>query len=226
MEYKKKPEVDLNRSRGLFFEIGLTVSLAAVLGSFSYYVTERTVSSLGEVVVMEEVEMEIPPSRQEYTPPPPPPPPTLTIVEDNVEIEEVEMQTTEVQEDTRIDVPTTVVVEPERNVKIVEPEIFTIVEEMPSFPGGDAKLFEYLRKNIKYPPMARENNLQGTVVLSFIVDEKGSIKDIKVMRSVGGGCDEEAIRVVKSMPQWNPGKQRGTAVKVSYTLPVRFTLKN
>lgn len=106
-----------------------------------------------------------------------------------------------------------------------EPEIFTIVEEMPTFPGGEQALLEYMAKNTKYPPLARENGLQGIVVVTFVVDERGRIKDAQVLRGIGGGCDEEAMRVVQSMPHWKPGKQRGMAVRVQYNLPFRFTLR-
>ncbi len=106
-----------------------------------------------------------------------------------------------------------------------EPQIFTIVEEMPSFPGGEAKLFEYLGKHIKYPQMATDMGISGVVYVTFVVDEHGKVKDPKVLRGIGGGCDEEAIRVVKNMPTWEPGKQRGKAVRVQYNLPIRFTLR-
>jgi protein TonB len=106
-----------------------------------------------------------------------------------------------------------------------EPEIFTIVEEMPNFPGGEAKLFEYLGKNIKYPQMATDMGISGVVYVTFVVDENGKVKDPKVLRGIGGGCDEEALRVVRNMPPWEPGKQRGKAVRVQYNLPIRFTLR-
>lgn len=105
------------------------------------------------------------------------------------------------------------------------PEIFTIVEEMPSFPGGETGLVKYLSENIKYPARARENNITGTVFLTFVVGKDGKVDDIKVLRGIGAGCDEEAIRVIKSMPSWRPGKQRGQPVMVQFNLPIRFTLK-
>lgn len=106
-----------------------------------------------------------------------------------------------------------------------EPTVFTIVEEMPSFPGGEAELFKYLGKTVKYPPMAQDAGITGVVYMTFVVDEHGKVKDPKVLRGIGGGCDEEAIRVVKAMPNWEPGKQRGKPVRVQYNLPIRFTLK-
>ncbi|MCB0778066.1 MAG: energy transducer TonB, partial [Flavobacteriales bacterium] len=154
-------------------------------------------------------------------PPPPPPAPTtvLEIVEDDEDIEEVEIEDTEVEEDFEVEI----IEEPEEEV--VEEQIFTIVEEMPSFPGGEEELFKYLGKSIKYPQMAADAGISGVVYVTFVVDKDGKVKDAKVLRGIGGGCDEEAIRVVKAMPPWKPGKQRGKAVKVQYNLPIRFTLK-
>ncbi len=104
-------------------------------------------------------------------------------------------------------------------------KVFEFVEQNPSFPGGFEALSAYLSKNIKYPPIARENGIEGKVILSFVVDRNGNIRDIKVKRGIGGGCDEEAVRVVKSMPEWKPGKQNGKAVNVMFNLPVNFKLQ-
>ena len=109
--------------------------------------------------------------------------------------------------------------------EVSETEVFTIVEEMPAYPGGDAKLYEYLGKNIKYPQIARESGIQGRVFVNFVVEPDGSVSNVKVMRGIGGGCDEEAVRVIKTMPKWKPGKQRGKAVRVTYTIPVVFKLQ-
>jgi protein TonB len=96
---------------------------------------------------------------------------------------------------------------------------------MPEFPGGQAKMMEFIAQNIKYPAMARESGIQGRVFVNFVVEPDGSVSNVKVLRGIGGGCDEEAVRVVKSMPNWTPGRQRGKAVRVSFNLPVRFTLQ-
>jgi protein TonB len=106
-----------------------------------------------------------------------------------------------------------------------EGEVFQVVEQMPEFPGGMDKLMEYLSKNIKYPSIAQENNIQGRVIVEFVVNKDGSIVEPKVMRSVDTSLDNEAMRVIKSMPKWNPGKQRGKAVRVRYTVPVLFRLQ-
>jgi protein TonB len=105
------------------------------------------------------------------------------------------------------------------------PEIFTIVEEMPAFPGGEAALVKYLSDNIRYPARARENGISGSVFVTFIINKEGKVADAKILRGIGGGCDEEALRVVNAMPSWRPGKQRGEPVIVQYNLPIRFTLK-
>ncbi|MBP6313138.1 MAG: energy transducer TonB [Flavobacteriales bacterium] len=101
----------------------------------------------------------------------------------------------------------------------------TIVEVMPSFPGGQEEMFKYLGQEIKYPANAIEEGIQGVVYVSFLVEQDGSINDAIVLRGIGGGCDEEALRVVNSMPNWTPGKQGGKAVRVKYNLPIRFTLR-
>ena len=145
----------------------------------------------------------------------------IQVVEDDVEVDDVEINA-EVDQNEVIEEYIAPEVEEE---EVVEAEIFTIVEEMPDFPGGVAKLQEYLVKNIKYPQMARESGIQGRVFVNFVVEPDGSVSHVNVMRSLGGGCDEEAMRVVKAMPKWKPGKQRGKPVRVSYILPVNFKLQ-
>ena len=107
-----------------------------------------------------------------------------------------------------------------------EPKVYDMVEKMPSFPGGAEALKEYLDESIVYPDAAKEARIIGRVVVVFIVDEKGNLSDVKVAKSVEPSLDAEAVRVVKSMPRWNPGMQNGKAVKVRYTLPVTFRLKD
>ena len=103
-------------------------------------------------------------------------------------------------------------------------DVYTIVEQMPEFPGGNEKMVEFISSNTQYPQEAKEKGVQGRVLVNFVVDTDGSITDVKVMRGIGSGCDEEAVRVVKSMPKWQPGRQRGEAVKVAFTLPFTFKL--
>jgi protein TonB len=102
-------------------------------------------------------------------------------------------------------------------------EMFDI-QKPPSFPGGEQQLLKYLSENIQYPALARENNIQGTVVLTFVVGKNGNVTDVQIVKDVGGGTGKEAVRVVKAMPKWNPGEANGHPVKVRFTLPVRFKL--
>ena len=114
---------------------------------------------------------------------------------------------------------------PETPKHVEETKIFTVVEQMPLFPGGDAALMAYLRDNIHYPTVAAENGVQGRVVVGFVVERDGSITDVNVLRSVDPSLDREAMRVVKGMPRWTPGKQNGSAVRVKYQVPVTFRLQ-
>ncbi len=222
MELKKNPEVDLEKRRPALMWMGLLFSLALVLVAFEWKIFDKVDTGLGDLeldMIEEEI---IPQSIQKPPPPPPPPAPTtvIEIVDDDEEIEEeLELEDMEIDQDTEIEF-----IE-EYEEEVVEEEIFTIVEEMPSFPGGEAKLFEYLGKNIKYPQIAKEAGISGIVYVTFVVDANGNITEVQVLRGIGGGCDEEAVRVVKNMPKWTPGKQRGKAVKVRYNLPIRFSLK-
>jgi len=106
-----------------------------------------------------------------------------------------------------------------------ETKVFEVVEQMPQFPGGDAALMQYLSSHIKYPAVAEENGIQGRVVCTFVVERNGSITDVRVVKSVDPSLDKEAVRVIKSMPNWIPGKQNGSAVRVKYTVPVTFRLQ-
>lgn len=222
MELKKSPEADLEKKKGLFLQIGLVVALAVTLVAFEWKSYDKVDYSLGQLKVEDIPEEIIPITKQEEKPPPPPPPPVqqIAIVKDDVKIEnEAEIAETEVTQETVVEV------QPVKEEVIDEPEIFLIVEEMPGFPGGEAKLVKYLGDNIKYPAVARENGITGTVFVTFVIGPDGQVKDVKVLRGIGGGCDEEAKRVVMSMPKWKPGKQRGKPVSVQYNLPIRFTLK-
>jgi len=191
-------------------------------------------------VMSEEVTLAEPPPIDKTIPPPPPvipPPPVVQTIKFTppkvVKAEEVQDEpppTQEEMKDVQISTEThegekTVDLPPENPVDPNEGKVFTIVEEMPLFPGGENKMLEYIAKNIKYPPVARENGIQGRVYVTFVVDKEGKIKDAKVLRGIGGGCDEEALRVVKTMPEWKPGRQNGRSVQVQYNLPVNFVLK-
>jgi TonB family protein len=105
-------------------------------------------------------------------------------------------------------------------------EVFVFVEEAPCFPGGDKARIKFLIKNISYPKAAKENGIQGTVYISFVIEKDGRVSNAKVLRGIGGGCDEEALRVINKMPKWKPGVQRGKTVRAQFNMPIRFTLAN
>ncbi|MCB0380721.1 MAG: TonB family protein [Flavobacteriales bacterium] len=222
MELKKNPKADLDKLRGTFMAAGLLVSMIIVYSIVNMKFYDLSASELGQLVV-EQVEEEIIPITQQNTPPPPPPPPPaapeiIQVVENEVEVAEVEMIDTEA--DAKMVVEEFAIKE-----EVVEEEIFTIVETQAEYPGGTAELFKYLNKEMKYPVIAKENGIQGTVYVQFVVWKDGKIKDAKVLRGVNKLLDEEALRVVKAMPNWNPGKQRGKPVPVYFNLPVKFTLR-
>lgn len=233
MELKKNPESDLERRRTFFFYIGLVTSLAIVLVAFEWKLYEVSVSELGKLKVDQEEEEMIPITRQDLTPPPPPAPkPTqIDIVKDEVEVkEDVQIQSETTEE---------MVVEIKQQEEVVEDiPIFTVVEEMPSLPACDkisdfdkrhectqGEIQKFIVQNTKYPQMAKEAGITGTVYVNFEINNKGDLTDVKLLKGIGGGCDEEAMRVVKLLPKFAPGKQRGRPVRVSYNVPIRFTLK-
>ena len=112
----------------------------------------------------------------------------------------------------------------EDNNESIEGDVFLSVEENPEFPGGPAKLLEYIQKNLEYPKSARKNDIQGRVFVEFVIEEDGSVSNVRVLRGIGYGCDEEAVRLVYSLPKFKPGKQRGKPIRVAYTLPIVFKL--
>jgi periplasmic protein TonB len=180
--------------------------------------------------------------KQEEAPPPPPPPPppeamvekvkfTAPVVVEDTTIEVSMASMDDLNKKGNVEAPTEEVeVEvKDEGPKVIETpvqaEIFTVVEEQPGYPGGEEARIAYLQQNIKYPEEAKELGIQGKVFVTFVVEVDGSITDVRVLRGIGGGCDEEAIRVVKSMPKWVPGKQRGVPVRVQFNLPIKFTLQ-
>lgn len=216
MEPKKNPGVSLENKKGLFFQIGLVAALLIVLVAFEWKSYEKVEYNLGQLNLDDMEEEIIPITKQEVKPPPPPPPPpeVIEIVEDDVEIEdEIEIEDTESDEDVEIEIE-----------EEDDEEFFMVVENMPEFPGGDLGLMKYIQKNVKYPAIAKEYNITGKVYVSFIVDKKGSVTNVKIVRGVDKNLDAEAVRVVKSLPKYKPGKQRGKSVRVMFTIPINFTL--
>ena len=227
MEPKKNPKYDLTRKTGLFFNIGLVVSLLLVVVAFEW-------KSYDEVVVIndygsefDEIMEDIPITEQ---PPPPPPPeiptqPEIIEVPDEEEIEEKPpiIDMSDVTEQTVVEVPV-IAAPPVKEEKVQE--IFDIVEEEAQPRGGMKEFYEFLGKNIEYPRQAQRLGIEGTAYVRFVIDEKGNVESAEVVegRELGYGLDEEAIRVIK-LTKWSPGKQRGRAVKQRKILPVKFKLQ-
>jgi periplasmic protein TonB len=222
----KTPQADLESKKGLFFEIGMVVTLIIVYAAFQLQTPNRARDTVLNPMGMTDIEEHIIQTRQPETPPPPQQNPVqqitmLTVVDNTEDTPELDIQA-DIDQNTVL--PEYVPVERSKPEEITEPDIFLVVEQQPSFPGGEAARLKYFGENIKYPQEAREMNIQGTVYVGFVVEPDGSISNVRILRGIGAGCDEEAMRIVSGMPVWNPGKQRGRAVRVQFNLGVRFTL--
>lgn len=223
MELKKNPKYDVNKRVGTFRNLGLTVSILAVIIAFEMpSSSDQELTDLGQVQADFEDIMEIPPTTQ----PPPPPPkiqiPEIVEVPDEEEIEEqVEVELdVEVTEETFIEE----IIFTEAPEEEVSEEVLTIVEDMPEFPGGQDAFNQFLVKNIRYPKMAMRMGVEGRVYVEFVVTKDGSLDELKVVKGIGGGCDEEAHRVMSLIPKFEPGKQRGMPVPVRMIVPINFRL--
>ena len=229
MEIKKTPKADLENRRTLYTEIGLVVALLVVWGAFSYSTKEKAVASLGEDTQVVEVEDMVPITQE--TPPPPPEAPKIPVLSDQIDIVEddikVEDNFMSLEDDANLGVEIMDYVEEVKEEDVEEEAIpFQLVEEKPSFNGGDANEFsKWVNSKLQYPEIAKENGVQGRVTLQFTVNPDGSVSNVKVLRGVDSSLDKEAVRVVSMSPKWKPGKQRDRAVKVTYTFPVIFQLR-
>jgi len=229
MELKKSKKADLEKKKGMFLQIGLVVTLAIVLVAFEW--TKGEDNKIDENVVADiqvEDEMMQITHRDEPKPEPKPEQPkvaeVLDIVDDDVEIEDDFDFDMEATQDTEYDF-TSMMGDDDENIE--EDEVFYIVEDMPTFNGGEpaTEFRKYIAQNLQYPEIAAENGVSGRVIVQFAVNKVGKVVDAKVVRSVDSALDKEAVRVVMSSPKWTPGKQRGKAVKVLFTFPINFVLQ-
>lgn len=225
MELKKNPQADLSKKSGMFLNLGLTVSLALTILAFEWRTYDDSgMVDLGQVEDDFEDILEIPPTQQ----PPPPPPkvqlPEIVEVPDEEEIEE------EIEVELDVEVTEETVVEDivfeEAPVEEEVEEVFTIVENQPEFPGGMPAFYKFVGDNMKYPAQARRMGIEGRVFVQFVVDKDGTVTEVKSVKGIGAGCDEEAERVLRMSPKFKPGKQRGRSVKVRMVLPIIFKLNN
>ena len=228
-EVKKSPKANLEVHKGTYIMMGLVLGVSLLFFAFEW---STQTSKLNENILVQDVlaEEEIEITRREPTPPPPPPPPEpetpeiIEVVEEEVETT-LDIQTEDDQSKRQVEayVPPP---PPKPKQEEVTDEIFVVVENQPEFPGGNTAMMKFLSENIKYPVIAQENGIQGRVICNFVVERDGSITDVQVVRGVDPSLDREAMRVINEMPRWKPGKQRGQAVRVRFTLPVVFRLQN
>ncbi len=226
MDLKKSPKASLEDKKMFFLLIGFVMVLSLVYIGLEWTKSDVTVYQNANTDFLVEDELDVVQTKQDEPPPPPPPPApevveVLNVVENNV-------KTADININTEDDKSKAVIVAAPVAAPVIEEEdnvVFQVVETMPLFPGGESAMMKFMGENIKYPVIAQENGIQGRVICQFVVNKDGSIVDVEVVRSVDASLDKEAIRMIKSMPKWSPGKQRGKPVRVKYTLPVNFKLQ-
>ena len=229
MEVKKSEKASLENKRLLFVEFGFVVSLLIVLIAFEWSSKDKKVSTL-QADNQELVEEEIIPITLD-TPPPPPEMPKIPLLSDQIDIIDdnikVDDNLINLEDNSNLGVQIMDYVEEVKEEAVEEEAIpFQLVEQKPSFNGGDANEFsKWGNERLVYPEIAKENGVQGRVMLQFTVNTDGTVSNVKVLRGVDPALDKEAVRVVKMSPKWKPGKQRDRAVKVNYTFPVIFQLR-
>ena len=230
---KKYEEADLSKVRTTLLAFGAIVAFSSSIYALSWRDKPEKVEALVMETIDDELEIEAPQTEQVKPPPPPPPPPEIQVVEDDEILEdEPEIEDIEIEEDEIIEVPD--VIEPEEAP--VEQEIFTIVEDMPKFKGCEGKsgtdadactnqaITKFIVDNYVYPPMALENDIEGKVYVRFVVNTKGEVTDGTIAKPVDGLLDKAAVNLVKKMPNFTPGKQRGKAVSVQYIIPINYKI--
>lgn len=232
-DVKKTSRASLENNIALYFLMGIVVALAVIFVAFEWGNREINMGDIDQTMVVEEIEdIQITPP-EEDTPPPPPPPEqpvnveTLQIVEDDVKVADVEIASVDdaVDKLQQTFTPPAPAQRGRGEEKAEDNAIFDFLEEMPEFPGGTAAMLKWLSDNVEYPPLAAENNIQGRVMVSFVVERDGSISNVSVVRSVDPSLDKEALRLIKAMPKWKPGMQTGKAVRCRFNIPVVFRLR-
>ncbi|MCD4770009.1 MAG: energy transducer TonB [Bacteroidales bacterium] len=229
MEIKKNENVDLEKRKGIFFQLGLVIVLSLSLIAFEWTTGEKgdNMFDMGGDEILEEemipiTEMEE--QQQEVPPEIPKVHDIFEIVEDDVRIEnEILFEDDDMDFDDEVQMYEFDIGEEEEDE---EEEIFVVVEDMPSFRGGDVNKFrDWVQKRVRYPQIAAENGIQGKVYIMFVVEPDGTVSNVKIMRGVDPALDEESIRVVKDSPKWVAGKQRGAPVRVRFSITVNFQLQ-
>jgi protein TonB len=226
MKTKKTEKANLENKKGYFFLFGLAISLGAVLLAFEWKQPVQKPVDLGATSFVEPDFVYIPPTSVQSEPLPPKivAPEIFKLVANDSETE-IDLDGFDTEPDgSIIDFDKLVFVSKDDEID-KEEKIFIVVEEMPEFPGGELALRNYLSNAIQYPVVAQENGIKGKVYVSFVIDETGNIAGVDLLRGVDNSLDNEALRVVRSLPKWKPGKQAGKPVKVRYTVPIQFELQ-
>ncbi len=232
MQVKKSPKADLENKKFIFLQIGFVLALTICLVAFEWSQEEVGLSVLGDLSLEEIWEEEIESTIQEEDIPEPEPEPEPEIEE---VFEELIIVDDEAEVDSRLDIDaeadetTATIIDMSRFSDGDEDEEldvidFAVVEEKPIFPGGDAALLQFIRDNTRYPPIAKENGIQGRVFVQFVIDVNGKVTSVQIARGVDPYLDQEALRVVRLLPDWKPGRQRGQNVPVSFIVPINFRL--
>jgi protein TonB len=226
MESKKSNRANLEIKKGIFLRVGFIMALTISLLAFEWGTSEKKVS-FNYASNWQEVDELLPinTEHRKLPPPPPAPKPVFTInIVDKPDFISDDPPIFDAGFDEKWANPEIIRL-PDEPPAPTDDTIFKVVEKDPEFPGGLSALYEYLRNNIVYPKIAREVNIQGTVYLSFVVEKDGSLSNIQIIRSPDQLLSDEAFRVVSAMPDWSPGLQRNKPVRVSFSLPIRFTLQ-
>jgi protein TonB len=229
MEQKKHPKVNLEKKRGLYAALGLLVALTMVLSALEFRMVSTFEKPIGSIPEFPDEIIEIIPVSIPKAPPPAIKKETISkvissiLIDDNGAEEPIAIVPLEIDPEDMVFASNTVKFSDEI-VEEIDPIVY-IPEVMPQFPGGIDALRKYLSKEMKYPKKAIYNGISGRVNLSFVVDKEGNISDVKIEHGLGGGCDEEAVRVVEAMPKWKPGKMGDKKVRVKYYLPIDFKLR-
>ena len=233
MEIKKSSKADLEKNKSLNLLMGMVIALAILFVSFEWGEREiKVATSDGTGVVIDEEEIE---ATFQNEPPPPPPPPqeipqepeVIDVVDDDKQVDDLNITSTEDdagKAQQAVYVPPTIIEQPEE--EIPDDFVWENVEKMPQFPGGDVALQKWLYDNLVYPTIAAENGIQGRVSCQFTVNTDGTVVDIEIVRGRDPSLDKEAMRVLKKLPNFIPGEQRGKKVRVKFNLPVTFRLQN
>ena len=220
MEKRKNPEKELRNKSGLLFQIGLLIAMMVCVSAFEYRTKSIAIKPIDLTGTV--IDPAMPPITTQDPPPPPPKPKRLNPIEVKNEdpIDEISPEVV-MPTDEPIEIPISVDEPPIEKAAVGD---FIIVEEMPEPDGGIGSFYKYVQKSLRYPKTPRKMGIEGKVFVQFVIDEKGNLVDIEILKGIHTDCDNEVLRIMNNAPKWNPGKQRGVPVRVKKVLPIEFRL--